>query len=84
MGERTNFSLREFFFPFKNKWANLSIYILATALSIPLAVREHNDYLRDVERYNNREISRGPKYSDYGPIGRLERWVFDNEEETTR
>lgn len=99
MEERTNFSFREYvtgyFFPFKNRGVNLSICVLAVALATPLAV-SNNNYQRDVKRYHNGEISREPKPSDYfagrldkwafdhDPIDGLEKWLFDNEEETNK
>jgi len=75
MEERQGFSVRELikqtFFPFKSKWANLSFYIIPVVLSVPCAIKSTNDY-RALARYGAGEISREYKT---GPLGYLERWI---------
>ena len=87
MEAEKGFSLREtvksFFVPFENKYANIAIYALIAALSAGATYHSKQCYDRDMIRYNVGEITRQPQIHDYCPMGRLEHWVMGEKENNT-
>jgi len=86
MKESKDYSTRTFWDILKNPWLENPwlkkplTYIVAGILTIPVTIGLQKDYYKDMHRYQAGEIEREPNISHYTPIGRLERFIFDNDE----
>lgn len=75
-------SFREFFLPFRSGRANIIAYAIyiASVIAMTAIPWKYDEYEKDMQRYETRELDKRPELTDYTGIGMLERWLSSDEQ----